>query len=49
MGKVNKLAEVVFKGERRAVYRNRSELEIDEGDYVISYYGGRRCVVKIVD
>jgi len=35
MGKNNKLAEVVFKGERRAVYRNRNELDIDEGDYVI--------------
>lgn len=35
MGKNNKLAEVVFKGERRAVYRNRNELDINEGDYVI--------------
>ncbi len=35
MGKNTKLVEVVFKGERRAVYRNRNELDIDEGDYVI--------------
>ncbi len=35
MAKANKLAEVVFKGERRAVYRNRNEIEINEGDYVI--------------
>jgi cell fate regulator YaaT (PSP1 superfamily) len=35
MGKTNKLAEVVFKGQRRAVYRNRNELDINEGDYVI--------------
>lgn len=35
MGKVNKLVEVVFKGERRAVYRNRNELAINEGDYVV--------------
>jgi len=34
MGKNNKLAEAVFKGERRAVYRNRNDLDIDEGDYV---------------
>ncbi len=35
MGKANKLAEVVFKGQRRAVYRNRNELDIVEGDYVV--------------
>lgn len=35
MGKNNKLVEVVFKGERRAVYRNRNDLDINEGDYVI--------------
>ncbi len=35
MGKNTKLVEVVFKGERRAIYRNRLELEIKEGDYVI--------------
>ena len=35
MGKSNKLVEVVFKGERRAVYRNRNELDINEGDYVV--------------
>lgn len=35
MGKTNKLAEVVFKGQRRAVYRNRNELSINEGDYVV--------------
>ncbi len=35
MGKTNKLVEVVFKGERRAVYRNRNELDINEGDRVV--------------
>jgi len=35
MGKNTKLVEVVFKGERRAVYRNRNDLDINEGDYVI--------------
>lgn len=35
MAKNNKLVEVVFKGERRAVYRNRNELDIVEGDYVV--------------
>jgi cell fate regulator YaaT (PSP1 superfamily) len=35
MGKSSKLVEVVFKGERRAIYRNRSELDINEGDYVV--------------
>ncbi len=35
MAKNNKLVEVVFKGERRAVYRNRNELDVNEGDYVV--------------
>jgi cell fate regulator YaaT (PSP1 superfamily) len=35
MGKNSKLVEVVFKGERRAIYRNRNELDINEGDNVV--------------
>ncbi len=35
MGKNNKLVEVVFKGERRAIYRDRNDLEIVEGEYVV--------------
>lgn len=35
MAKTNKLADVVFKGERRAVYKNRNDLEIRENDYVV--------------
>jgi cell fate regulator YaaT (PSP1 superfamily) len=35
MSKNNNLVEVVFKGERKAVYRNRHELEIGEGEHVI--------------
>lgn len=35
MGKNSKLVEVIFKGERRAVYRNRHEIEVQEGDYVL--------------
>ncbi|NLG19462.1 MAG: hypothetical protein GX556_19235 [Fibrobacter sp.] len=35
MGKNSKLVEVVFKGERRAIYRDRNDLEIGEGEYVI--------------
>lgn len=35
MGKINKLVEVVFKGERRAIYRDRNDLEIAEGEYVV--------------
>jgi cell fate regulator YaaT (PSP1 superfamily) len=35
MSKNSKLVEVVFKGERRVIYRNRSELDINEGDHVI--------------
>jgi len=35
MGKNSKLVEVVFKGERRAIYRNRNELDIDEGNWVV--------------
>jgi cell fate regulator YaaT (PSP1 superfamily) len=35
MAKNSNLVEVVFKGERRAIYRNRSNLEINEGEYVV--------------
>lgn len=35
MSKNSKIVEVVFKGERRAIYRNRNELDISEGDYVV--------------
>jgi cell fate regulator YaaT (PSP1 superfamily) len=35
MGKNSKLVEVIFKGERRSIYRNRHDLDIQEGDYVI--------------
>jgi cell fate regulator YaaT (PSP1 superfamily) len=35
MGKNSKLVEVVFQGERRGIYRNRNELDINEGDTVI--------------
>jgi cell fate regulator YaaT (PSP1 superfamily) len=35
MSKNTNLVEVVFNGERRAIYRNRGEIEINEGDYVV--------------
>jgi cell fate regulator YaaT (PSP1 superfamily) len=35
MSKNSNLVEVIFKGERRAIYRNRSDLDINEGDSVI--------------
>ncbi len=35
MSKNSKVVEVVFKGERRAIFRNRNEIDIAEGDYVI--------------
>ena len=35
MGKNSKLVEVVFKGERRAIYRDRFDLDIKEGEYVV--------------
>jgi cell fate regulator YaaT (PSP1 superfamily) len=35
MAKNSNLAEVVFKGERRAIYRNRNNLEINEGEFVV--------------
>lgn len=35
MSKNSNLVEVVFKGERRAIYRNRNELDIEQGDHVI--------------
>jgi len=35
MAKNSKLVEVVFKGERRAIYRDRNDLDIAEGEYVV--------------
>jgi len=35
MSKITKLVEVVFKGERRGIFRNRMDIEINEGDWVI--------------
>ena len=35
MGKNSKLVEVVFKGERRAIYRDRNDLEIGEEAKVV--------------
>ncbi len=35
MSKNAKLVEVIFKGERRVIYRNRNELEIQEGNLVV--------------
>ncbi len=35
MGKNSNVVEVVFKGERRAIYRDRNDLDIAEGDYVV--------------
>ncbi len=35
MAKNSKIVEVLFKGERRAIYRDRNELDIKEGEYVI--------------
>ena len=35
MPKNSKIVEVLFKGERRAIYRDRNELDIKEGEYVI--------------
>ena len=35
MSKNAKLVEVVFKGERRAIYRDRNDIDIKEGEYVI--------------
>lgn len=35
MGKNSKIVEVVFKGERRAIYRDRNDLDIAEGDFII--------------
>ncbi|MBN1131120.1 MAG: stage 0 sporulation protein [Chitinispirillaceae bacterium] len=35
MGKNSKLVEVVFKGERRAIYRDRNDIEIKEGEHII--------------
>jgi cell fate regulator YaaT (PSP1 superfamily) len=35
MSNNSKIVEVVFKGERRAIYRNRNELDISENDYVV--------------
>ena len=35
MSKNSRLVEVVFKGERRAIYRDRNDIDIKEGEYVI--------------
>ncbi len=35
MAKNSKIVEVLFKGERRAIYRDRNEIDIKEGEYVI--------------
>ena len=35
MSNNSKLVEVVFKGERRVIFRNRQELSIQQGDFVI--------------
>jgi cell fate regulator YaaT (PSP1 superfamily) len=35
MGNKGNLVEVVFKGERRGIYRNRNEIEINEGEHVV--------------
>jgi cell fate regulator YaaT (PSP1 superfamily) len=35
MSKSSNLVEVVFKGERKAIYRNRHDLEIGEGEHVV--------------
>lgn len=35
MSKNSKLVEVVFKGERKGIYRDRNDLEILEGEYVV--------------
>lgn len=35
MARNSNLVEVAFKRERRAIYRNRQELDINKGDYVV--------------
>ena len=35
MAKNSKIVEVVFKGERRAIYRDRNDIDIKEGEHVI--------------
>ncbi|MBD3420766.1 MAG: hypothetical protein GF398_11665 [Chitinivibrionales bacterium] len=35
MAKNSNLVEIVFKGERRVIYRNRKDLELEPDDYVI--------------
>lgn len=35
MSKNNKLVEVVFKGDRRAIFKNRNEIDIVAGDYLV--------------
>jgi cell fate regulator YaaT (PSP1 superfamily) len=35
MAKNSNLVEVIFKGERRAIYRDRIDIDIKEGDYVV--------------
>jgi cell fate regulator YaaT (PSP1 superfamily) len=54
MAKNSKLVEVVFKGERRAIFRNRNDLEINEGDFLIveaergQDLGSASCVGSLV-
>jgi cell fate regulator YaaT (PSP1 superfamily) len=35
MSKNSKLVEVAFKGEHKSIFKNRNDLEINEGDYVV--------------
>lgn len=35
MSKNSNIVEVIFKGERRAIYRNRNEIAIAEGEHVV--------------
>ena len=35
MAKNSKIVEVIFKGERRAIYRDRNDIDIKEGEHVI--------------
>lgn len=35
MAKNNKLVEVAFKGERKAIFKDRNDVEIQEGEYVV--------------
>jgi cell fate regulator YaaT (PSP1 superfamily) len=54
MAKNSNLVEVVFKGERRAIYRNRNDLDIKEGEYLIveaergQDMGAASCIGQLV-